>query len=147
MKDKPIFSIVKSPFSIVIGFAAFILVASIIFSAALYFTEETVEVLITDKERIVESSENGVTSKYLVFSETEVFENTDTFLFFKWNSSDVQGQLIPGHMYRVRVYGFRVPFLSMYRNIIEVKEEIGHVRSGAQTLEKRQGLRAVEVLA
>ena len=118
----------KSTLSIIIGFVAFILAASIVFNGVLYFTEETVEILVTDKERIVENSEDRVTSKYLVFSEAEVFENTDSFLFFKWNSSDLQGQLTPGHMYRVRVYGFRVPFLSMYRNIIEVKEEIGDVR-------------------
>lgn len=84
-------------------------------------TQETITITVTDTERIVTGSGETLSSKYLVFTETETFENTDTLWFGKWNSSDLQGQLRPGKTYTVRVCGFRIPFLSSYRNIIEIK--------------------------
>ncbi|MFA5376067.1 MAG: hypothetical protein WC455_10010 [Dehalococcoidia bacterium] len=79
-------------------------------------TSETVTITVTDKERVVDSGD----SKYLVFTETEVFENTDCLALGKFNSSDVYGQLEIGETYQVQVYGWRIPFLSMYRNIVKV---------------------------
>lgn len=60
-----------------------------------------------------------MSSKYLVFTESEVFENTDAFWALKFNSSDIQGQIGVGETCTLRVYGWRIPFLSMYRNILE----------------------------
>lgn len=80
-------------------------------------------VTVTDKDRIV----NGGSSKYLVYTEdmhgnTIVFENVDSNIRFKYNSSDIQGQLKIGHTYRLTVVGYRIPFLSMYENIIKIQE-------------------------
>lgn len=85
-----------------------------------YGTEEHVRFTVSDKERIVESNDDdGVSSKYIVFTEEgEVFENTDSVLRFKFNSSTVQGQLKEGQIYDATVYGWRIPFLSTYRNIV-----------------------------
>lgn len=77
------------------------------------------DVVVTDKERITTGSGDAMSSKYLVFTEHEVFENTDAFLALKFNSSDIQGQIGVGETCTLRVYGWRVPFLSMYRNILE----------------------------
>lgn len=81
-------------------------------------------VTVTDKERVVKDN----TSKYLVFAEDEqgnvfVFENTDTILRGKFDSSNIQGQLKEGNKYTITVVGYRVPFLSMYQNIIKVESE------------------------
>ncbi len=82
-----------------------------------YGTVDRIDVTVTGKERIV-TRDN---SYYLVFTETEVFKNADNIFFFKFHSSDVQGQLRAGETYTVKVNGFRVPFLSMYRNILAVE--------------------------
>lgn len=108
---------------------------SIIFVAALlliggcsilyYNTSDVVEITVTDKERIVESNGETVTSKFLVYTETdqgvEVFENRDDLWLMKFNSRDVQAELERDGTYVARVYGWRIPFLSMHRNIIDVK--------------------------
>lgn len=86
-------------------------------------TAELVDIQVTDKEVKVQSSGESTTSDYLVFTEGEVFENTDSWSFFKFNSSDIQGELKIGNTYRVKVAGWRVPFLSMYRNIIEIEND------------------------
>lgn len=52
----------------------------------------------------------------------ETFEITDEFLLGRFNSSDDYGRLKVGETYTVMVNGWRVPFLSWYRNIIEINE-------------------------
>lgn len=88
-----------------------------------YNTSETVTFTVTGKERIVETSGSGETlsvdSKYLVFTDVETFENTDMLFAGKFNSSDVQGKLFVDSTYTATVYGWRIPFLSMYRNLGE----------------------------
>lgn len=97
----------------------FIVVAGLILMGmtAAYWTKETVTVTVTDKERI----NSGESSYYLVFTDGEVFKNKDSLLYFKFNSSDIYGRLEPGNTYELTVYWFRVPFLSMYRNIVDYK--------------------------
>jgi hypothetical protein len=59
--------------------------------------------------------------KYLVFTDQGVFENTDTWYYFKFASSDLQGKLMQPGKFKLTYYGFRVPFLSKYKNIISAE--------------------------
>ena len=77
---------------------------------------EVAGVVIKDRERI--TSVGGKESKYLIFTESETFENTDTILALKFDSSDVYGKLEPGKTCDLVVTGFRIPFMSAYRNIL-----------------------------
>ncbi len=101
----------------------FVIFALIMLYPSLYwFSSEEVTITIKDKERVVTGSGEEMSSKYLIYSETEVFENTDSWLYFKFNSSDVYGGLQYEKTYTVKVAGWRSPFLSMYRNIISIEE-------------------------
>jgi hypothetical protein len=107
----------------VIGVLIVILVVFIIgFNGCLaYGTQDTAT--ITVKKTIQKRS--GETDRYLVFTEKHgVFENTDSFWLFKFNSSDVQGELGEGKTYDIRYYGWRIGFFSMYPNIIKVYREV-----------------------
>ena len=96
------------------------------------FNDTTYTITVTDKERVVKtdkkSSDNStnVESYYLVWGtdqttgEEFVFENVDSLIRFKFNSSDIQGQLHEGETYNITVIGLRIPFLSEYQNIISV---------------------------
>jgi hypothetical protein len=84
------------------------------------YTQDTVTIKVTDKERIITGSGEDMSSKYLVFTETETFENTDVIVFGKFTSSDLQSKLRVDSTYNVRVSGFRIPFLSSYRNIVNI---------------------------
>lgn len=86
------------------------------------FNDTRYTVTITDKERTHSGSE-----KYLVFTEDSdgnvmVFENSDSLLRWKWDSSNLQGELKIGNTYEVTVVGYRVPLFSWYENIISIKE-------------------------
>lgn len=85
-------------------------------------TIEQIEITVTDRERIVDRSREGSSSRYLVFTDAGVFENTDALWHLKFSSSDLQGRLKPGRRFRVTVYGWRIPLISFYPNIVRIEK-------------------------
>lgn len=80
-----------------------------------YSLSREVDFTVTRAERV----NYGDISKYLVWSSDQgVFQNTDTVWFWKWNSSDVQGKMLPGAKIHAKVTGLRFGFFSWYPNII-----------------------------
>ncbi len=87
-----------------------------------YGTQDTVVITIDDKERITTGSGDSLSHKYLIMSDTEVLENTDSLWYMKFDSADTQARLKRGKTYRLKVYGWRMGWISIYRNIIEYTE-------------------------
>lgn len=85
-----------------------------------YGTSDSIVVRVQDKERVCSSNGDNTDCKYLIFTNKETFENTDSILRLKFRSSDIYGRIKIGELYRFNVYGLRVGFMSMYRNIITV---------------------------
>lgn len=111
----------------IVAFVGLILLLAIGSQMVFNFNDTEYTITITDKERIYKGSGDSSSSKYLVFGDDEnsdslVFENTDCFIRGKWNSSNLQGKMKEGNTYRITVVGYRVPFFSMYQNIIKVEE-------------------------
>lgn len=79
------------------------------------FTEDTYTVTVTDKY--------PKDQKYLVFTDQGTFEVTDTFMYLRFNSSDVWGSIEKGTKYQITATGFRLGFFSMYENIIDFKKD------------------------
>jgi hypothetical protein len=74
------------------------------------------------RERVTKGSGDSQRSYYLVWSrEGEVFCVADTWSFFSFDSSDRYGKLRDGSQVQASVAGWRVPFLSWYRNVVEIK--------------------------
>ena len=108
---------------IFIAFAIVSVVGGIIISIATNYNEQTYVATVTDKD--VKNYDKS--SKYFVFTKTEegetrVFSVEDSLLRFRWNSSDVYGEIEVGKTYRFTVVGFRIEILSMYENIIDFEE-------------------------
>ena len=104
-------------FKSIISVAIILFILTIVYYVAYVGSAQTTDICVNDKERIVERTGEGLSSKYLVFAENEVFENTDTILFMKFNSSDLHNSLEVGKCYNVKVVGWRINIFSMYRNI------------------------------
>lgn len=83
-----------------------------------HLCRETITATVKDKEV---KRYKGI-DKYLIFTDKGVFENTDSWVELKFNSSDLYGKLERGKSYNLRVYGWRIPFLSKYKNITRAKE-------------------------
>lgn len=85
-----------------------------------FYNEHTVECTITDKDR-GHNQETG-SSEYRIYTEQcGTFSNEDSLLRGKFNSGDVQGQLQEGETYDITVVGPRIPFMSTFPNILEVR--------------------------
>lgn len=119
-----------------VGLAQFIITIAVVLAVVIgiawsvaipFTTRATAVVQVTDKEPVIEGLDGDVSSKYLVFTKhqpsgtIEVFENTDVFLLVKFNSSDLQAELEVGSTCLIDVIGYRVPFLSWYRNIVSAE--------------------------
>lgn len=91
--------------SIIIGAGVIFFLGIVVSMVILSYTDTLYQLTITDKERITESDgDGGTSSKYLIYGESEsgevlVFENTDSLLRVKFNSSNFQGQLKRGEQY------------------------------------------------
>lgn len=73
------------------------------FPVSYYLSYETIETVINDKERITTGSGENMESKFLVYGENQVFENTDSWLFVKFDSADVQNELKVGEVNKIKV--------------------------------------------
>lgn len=96
------------------------------FETAYQTQKETVTFTVTEKTNF-RSGGKSSGDKYLLFTtkadgKEEVFENSDSFLRWKFNSSDVQGHLKDGQTYTAEAIGFRNNFWSIYRNVTNVKD-------------------------
>ena len=109
----------KGFIGVIIGLLV-IIVIILLFAILIHYSLKSVAITtitISDKERI----SDGDSSYYLIFTENEVFKNQDSMLHGKFDSSDVYSNLKIGQTYNVKVNWYRVPFWSMYRNILEIK--------------------------
>ncbi len=81
--------------------------------------EQEVQVIDLESRRSGESGELR-----LIHTNSGVFMNSDTLWWLKFNSSDVQSQLIlakqSGKKVRIKTAGTRIPFFSQYPNILEI---------------------------
>lgn len=109
--------------SVGIGAGVLLLIMVLFFTgaAALSGSENTWTATIEDKERINDCSGDTCESYYLVFTDVGVFKNSDSIIYGKFNSSDVQGRLKIGETYTFTSVGWRVGVFSMYPNIIDVE--------------------------
>ena len=81
------------------------------------YDTEVVTVTVTDRERVTTSE----SSYYLVYTDSETFTVSDTIWHLRYDSSDFYGSLKRGQKIQVQVCGWRVPFLSMYRNMLFIR--------------------------
>ena len=81
------------------------------------------EFTVDRRERVVTGSGENVRSYYLVWSrEGDVYCVCDSWSFLTFDSSDRYGRLKEGARIQADVAGWRIPFLSWYRNVIRIKK-------------------------
>ena len=110
---------------VIIGFAILmvLIVVSLVFTEILknFHKEYNQEFTVTGKENV----KSGNSGKYLVYTNKTTYEITDSLLNWRWDSSDVYGNIQIGKTYTATLQGFRSPFMSWYPNILNpvIKEK------------------------
>ncbi len=99
--------------AVLIGLA--ILVGVFLFS---YFIPDTVQTRITDAQLTM------VDRYFMIATEDRPLVNHDAKYRLKFDSGNIQNEAIrlKGKEVRIRKYGWRIPFLSMYENVVSIKE-------------------------
>ena len=101
--------------------AGFIIILLVILFGYLFFepyiTEDTVTIKVINKAQF--GKEKG---KYFVFTEDEVFSNSNNYYQNKENADELNQQIYPGSTYKVKVVGIYIPWLPRFRNIISILE-------------------------
>lgn len=65
----------------------------------------------------------GVKQVYMIAdAEGNSYKVADSMFYWQFRSTDLWNGLEEEERYRIRAYGWRVGFLSMYPNVIEIKE-------------------------
>lgn len=93
-----------------------IFVLGAIFTGFLHYTNGQDKVIHIKKVTDV----TGEKTKYLVFTKEGVFENTDRYFIGKFNSSDLQNELMGKKECKVHTMGYRIPLLSSYPDITKI---------------------------
>jgi len=98
---------------ILIGIAACVLIG--LYS---YFVADTVQTKITDAQM---TKVDGV---YMIATEYRPFANYDAGYRFKFDSGSIQNEAIrlKGKTVKIKKYGWRIPLLSKYENVVKIEE-------------------------
>lgn len=89
-----------------------------------YGTEAVVHGATVEKsERVCDGGKTGKCS-YLIFTDKGVLKNADTLLRGKFDSSDLYAAIKVNQSYDFTTVGYRVPFFSMYPNVLKASPTI-----------------------
>ena len=99
--------------AVLIGIAALVLAG--LYS---YFVADTIMTRITDAQM------TKVDNRFMIATEERPYVNYDAKYRFKFNSGTLQNDAIrlKGKIVRIKKYGWRVPMLSWYENIVKIEE-------------------------
>ncbi len=99
----------------------FVIVLIILLFGYLFFepflTEDTISIKVINKSQF--GNEPG---KYFVFTESEVFYNSNNYYQNKENADELNDKIYPGTSYKVKVVGIYLPWLPRFRNITKILE-------------------------
>lgn len=104
-------------FRAIIFFVVLVLCIGVVFKTPM-FNNKTNTCTITSKESVIVQNH----SQYRVYTkECGTYVVEDSLFIFRFDSADVYGGLVPNTKYEIKSGGYRVPFLSLFPNVISVK--------------------------
>jgi len=109
--------------SIVIGILVFVFIILLMCVGMNLIRYNSIESFEGNVEKtIIQNGETYFVIKNVSENKSEVFQNNDVILFGKMNSADFLMNIEEGNTYTFQVMGWRIPFLSMYKNILDYQE-------------------------
>ncbi|HYA88875.1 MAG TPA: DUF1523 family protein [Nitrospirota bacterium] len=83
-----------------------------------YFIADTIQTRITDAQM------TKVDGKFMIATEDRPFINEDVWYRLKFDSGTIQNDAIrlKGKPVKIKKYGWRIPMLSQYENVVSIKE-------------------------
>ena len=91
-----------------------------VYPVTYYSQWDTQTATVAGKERITKVSQGNDNSYYLVYTDKGTFKVEDSLILFRFNSSDLYGNIKADSTYTFRTVGFRAGFLSEYPNVVTI---------------------------
>lgn len=88
-----------------------------------HFFRHTYTITVSNKEIKKQNGKNI----YIIYTQMDngsvrTFKDINSIAEFKFNSDDIYGGMQIYRKYEIRTYGFRIPIISCYENIIKVQK-------------------------
>ena len=99
---------------------ALVLLGGAVGSVAAASHETTQTCTVESKDRA--AGADGKSQMRVYTADCGVFEVTDSLLKMRFDAADRYAAMLPGHRYQLTTVGFRVPFLSLFPNVIDARE-------------------------
>lgn len=96
------------------------IIGSVVFAIANATHIEYRTCTVIDKDRTTKSDGNSDARVYT--KDCGTLHVADSLLSGTWHSADTYASIRPGHRYRFQTRGYRVPFFSMFPNIVQVTQ-------------------------
>ena len=82
-----------------------------------YFTQKNRNIMVSDKYTF---DSNGFTNFMIVDTENNHYQVGNNLWFWKWDSIEDWSSIKKGTRLPITYYGFRVPFLGIFPNVVEI---------------------------
>lgn len=102
----------------IIAFVVLLVCAPMLYQVG---TQDTLTATVTKTERVCETNKEDQDCKWMVLTDQMAFKNMDALFHWKWNSTDIQSKIAERETYTFHYYGWRIPFLSVYPNLVSVE--------------------------
>ena len=110
--------------SILGGLLSLLIVGAIGYGLWFWYHSKTnhhdVTFTVNKTERVVGAE--GKRSRYMIYTDRGVYQNTDSLVNLKFNSADLYNQLQAGKKYACDAVGYRIEYFSMFENLIRCSE-------------------------
>lgn len=112
----------KSVFIFLLLFVAFGIFNFITVVPVIYYgTQDIITAKVIDKEIKIRGTQKD--ELYFIKTDKEVLQDSTKSVFIKDSGSRIYPIIEKGKIYKFLVYGFEIPFLTLYRNILKAEEE------------------------
>lgn len=108
----------KYPWGWIIGGIAALILVLVIVVGTSYYHDSTVRVAVTGKESVNTSDGH----EYRIYANDEVYVMEDSIIKGRFRTANDYARLQPHHTYECKAWGWRVPLLSMFKNLRDCKE-------------------------
>jgi len=87
-----------------------------------YGARDIVTAKVIDKEIKFRGTQKDPNDLYLIKTDKETFQDSTKSVYIKDSSSRIYPNIERGKTYKFLIYGFGIPSLKIYRNILEIDE-------------------------
>lgn len=98
-----------------------VIIGVVSYNMSVLVNKQTNTCLVTGKESVYLSGTEG--HEYRIYTTCGTYVITDSLMLLRFNTADMYGKVVVNNTYSIYSGGYRIPFLSVFPNIISISTE------------------------